>query len=624
MKLLNGLAPGQVLQRRDSSGAFALLVGTTLETGVIVATIKKRGGPLRGWKERRVGRAEKGKFTARLEGIPTGGPYRLELRVKGGREVVLIPSFFVGDVWVLAGQSNMEGCGNREGAARSHPLIHSFSMRREWRLAVEPLHVKAESPDPCHSDRQCTRQEAERQRRKERKGVGPGLYFAHEMLKRSGIPQALICTAHGGTSMTQWDPAEKRKEGASLYGSLLLSVRGTGQPVAGVLWYQGESDATDVDALLYRERMRRLVAATRRDLGQPRLPWVIVQIARVFDQGANKIAWNRIQEEQRILPDRIVRLETVSAIDLPLDDHIHIGAEGHLRLGARLARITDLLACGNRREVRPPRLKAIGVPRHDPKTNSTVVDVRFDHVVGGLRAQGEPNGFALVDADGEKIDIIYKIALLNATARLYLKSPPDSLVRLSYGHGLTPVCNITDDRDFSVPVFGPLAFQKPRADLPFILRWKKTGVLPAARPLSEITFPDIEAWEATVHDYFQNPYSGLVNEHAFWKGKSGHAFFASRIDLPEPMKLEVLMGYDGPFRLWIDGQPFFTDINGINPCIADQSRKKVRLAQGIHTLHIAMDINRGLAWGFMLRFRRLGLTPTQIRSKNFVQPTYST
>ena len=130
--------------------------------------------------------------------------------------------------------------------------------------------------------------------------------------------------------MQQWDPARKDEGGASLYGSMLLSVRATGQPVAGILWYQGESDANPTDAALYTERMKLLVDASRRDLAQSRLPWVVVQIARVFgrDWDKNAAAWTRIQDEQQMLPKRLRYLETVSVIDLPLDDLIHIGAAG--------------------------------------------------------------------------------------------------------------------------------------------------------------------------------------------------------------------------------------------------------------------------------------------------------
>ena len=176
-----------------------------------------------------VGSVVRGKFNMKLTAIPVGGPYNL--RLESGKESVEIKSFFVGDVWVMAGQSNMQGIGDMTGRAKPHPLIRNFSMRREWRLAEDPLQHLAESPDACHTPAQCSPKEDEKQRREAIKGVGAGIFFAREMVERSGgVPQGLICTAHGGTSMQQWSPDRKRLGGESLYASMLISVRATGQP----------------------------------------------------------------------------------------------------------------------------------------------------------------------------------------------------------------------------------------------------------------------------------------------------------------------------------------------------------------------------------------------------------
>src|SRR5450631_1853622 len=107
MKILSGLTDGQVLQRLGSQGADAVLRGTGTEKGPIRATISKGNVALKGWKQRPVGSIVHGKFNVKLTSIPVGGPY--SLRLESGKERIEIKSFFVGDVWVMAGQSNMEG-----------------------------------------------------------------------------------------------------------------------------------------------------------------------------------------------------------------------------------------------------------------------------------------------------------------------------------------------------------------------------------------------------------------------------------------------------------------------------------------------------------------------------------
>lgn len=621
MKIISGLQKGQVLQRQGKRGATALLTGRADIAAPVFATLEKGKTALPGWTRRRVGTAKDGRFSATLKGIPAGGPYRLRL-ASGGAHAG-IASFYVGDVWLLAGQSNMEGCGKMgPGVAGPHPLIRAFSMRREWRQAADPLHVLRESPDTCHNDgSQFTPALAEHHRRTALRGVGAGLFFAHEMLARSGVPQGLVCTAHGGTSMEQWNPAHKKLGGGSQYGSFLLSARATGQPFAGVLWYQGESDATAGLAAIYTDRMKKLVAASRRDLRQPGLPWIIVQIGRVFGLLPRE-GWNSIQEQQRLLPAKIKHLETVAAIDLALDDPIHISTTAFPRLAQRLARAADRLACGNRSEAPAPRLRSISPITTEKGTGLGLIDVAFDHVAGGLRSAGEPHGFSLVGADGQPLPLIFKTTLHGDTVRLHLPAGVQSgEVRLGYGVGLAPTCTITDARDLALPVFAPVTFGRPEALLPFMTRWLKTPVISKpAVPLKRLSCPDVADHPgATEASYGEN---GFVDEHLLWQSQAGHAYFSARISLPEAMKLGVLAGYDGPFRLWIDGAPFFDALDGINPCFPDEGRKTARLAKGDHELTVAMDLNGGAAWGFFLRFVRCDVTRKQIETGNYARPVY--
>ena len=610
-----------MLQRLSSRGATALLSAHAVENGPITATIldTRKRKALPGWKQRRVGQSASGKFGIKLINIPAGGPYRLELTLGAAKAVVA--EFFVGDVWLLGGQSNMEGAGNRGGAARPDPLIRAFSLRREWRLATEPLHVLAESPDFCHNNgRQLTPAEAEKFRRTTLKGTGCGLFFAREMLRRTGVPQGLVCAAHGGTSMAQWDPVHKDEGGRSLYASALASVAATGQPVAGMLWYQGESDANPSEARWYTLRMKALVRAFRRELRLPRLPWLVVQIARVngVRPAGETPAWNSIQEQQRLLPKVVPALETVSAVDLELDDGIHISAQGFPALGLRLARAAARLVHGDRRESRPPQFKGVSLKRDPDNVYGFHVDVHFDSA--DLRADGKPSGFAIVTPEGQDLNAIYKTTLLGSTARLHVNLPLVEGLRLHHGLGAFPYCNITDARGDALPVLGPVDLSKPAAVLPFMTSWHATSVIANPPPLAEIPPPDDLADQAPVKTCEAD---GFFNQRDLWMGKSGHAYFAAKLTLPEPMRLDFRIAYDGPFRLWVDRKIFFEDLQGSNPCTPDKALKATSLPAGEHDLRIAMDLNGGNAWGFRLRFERKDVTQSQIKSGKYAKPVYS-
>ena len=149
-------------------------------------------------------------------------------------------------------------------------------------------------------------------------------------------------------------------------------------------------------------------------------------------------------------------------------------------------------------------------------------------------------------------------------------------------------------------------------------------LVPAGTPLDQLDGPPAGLPAGTVRDYsaVSGSLPNFVNERRNWLGHPGQGFFSARIELPEPMRLEVLMGYDGPFRLWIDGEPFYTDMNGLNPCLPDEYARRTALAAGSHRLDVGMDTNNGQAWGFFLRLLRLDVPKSRIAAKDYAVPEY--
>ncbi len=468
MKIISGLDEGQVLQRLKSGTAKTCLRGNCQTDGTLWLTIWKAGKPLSGWNRRRSGRIRKGKFAVKLEGIPEGGPYELSLEVGtiDNRYSEILCRRCLDN-----GRTKQHGrSGKASGKNKPHPLVRAFSQRREWRLASDPLHVHVESPDRCHNyGNQVSSHLAEAWRLRASVGAGVGVPFGREMLKRSGVPQGLICVARGGSSMALWDPTDT----SQLYASMLASLRATGQPVAGVLWYQGEADTFAEQAAVYTEKMKKLVLAVRRDLKQPRLPWIMVQLARVFREG-DGVHWNDIQEQQRLLPFAISSLECVAAIDLSLDDEIHVSAESFPALANRLARAADQLVYGNRKEKVPPRIAYLRstVSTERNRAPKCGIDVGFDGVEAPLQAQGEASGFSLVNRQGKELPWIFKTTLHGDYARLHIARQPPEGARVAYGAGFSPRCNIIDGRGMALPVFGPLAIGQEGEMLPFIANWR--------------------------------------------------------------------------------------------------------------------------------------------------------
>jgi type 1 glutamine amidotransferase len=438
----------------------------------------------------------------KLVGVPVGGPYTVTCRIEKDGTVYSATSglFFVGDLWVLAGQSNMEGVGNLLDVTPPHAKVMLLGMDGKWAQAEEPLHWLVDSPDPVHSGDPKTQAERSASTHKTRtKGAGLGLPFAVALTEATGIPIGLVATAHGGTSMGQWDPAKKEQGGNSLYGSMLRSIQLAGGKVKGVLWYQGESDAMGSAETwkAYGKVFSNFIGSVRQDLGQSELPFYFVQLGR-FVNGSDPQGWNSVRDTQRLLPERIPNTAVISVVDLELDDGIHVGTQGLKVAGQRLARIAERELFGkvgattptldrvNKSGARTLVVKFKGVNMGTPNTRmgaggGTGGMMGFGGGMGMSRAGGmaqptgssgssESNGlglkpehhiagFSIHSEDGTNVPLIYEASIGTArdTVILELNSPVPPKSSLYYGYGLDPYCNLTDGLDMGVAAFGPIA-----------------------------------------------------------------------------------------------------------------------------------------------------------------------
>jgi sialate O-acetylesterase len=482
----------QVFQR-DANGRAAIPIAldesvkdaTVVDAGLSYGTM---GAP-----------GDVGKFVdGKLVGVPVGGPYTVNVAIKKskGTIVEVVSPVFVGDLWVLAGQSNMEGVGDLVDVTPPHPQVMCLGMDGKWAQAEEPLHWLVDSPDPVHSgDPKDRAERSARQHKTRPKGAGLGLPFAVAMVEQTRVPIGLVPCAHGGTSMEQWNPSKKGEGGHSLYGSMLRQIQLAGGKVKGVLWYQGESDANPEASKIYGRVFADFIASVRADLGQPELPFYFVQIGR-FINGGNPKGWNTVQEAERRLPERLPNTAVVSVIDLELDDLIHVGTQGLKRAGHRLARIAqrELFSqvgattptlervsrgSGNTLTLRfkgvnmrtgmgspammggPSMAGAVGMGGPVPPGMGMIQSPGEPGGVG-LRPERHITGFSIRKEDGSPIPLVYEAAVGKArdTVVLKLAGPIPAKSFLWYGYGFDPDCNLTDGADMSVPVFGPIALDE--------------------------------------------------------------------------------------------------------------------------------------------------------------------
>ena len=445
-----GLMDHQVLQCDDNDLAMVVCSGTAEELdGPVEARVAGEDGEeILAWHE--IGQATEGAWEGTLTGIPAGGPYTVQLRLDGHEAQA--EQVLAGELWILAGQSNMQGVGNMENVAQPHPRVHVFAMNDDWRVAEEPLHRRGESVDPVHNPNAAEGLEIDVT--DWTKGAGLGLSFAKARFETTGRPVGLIPCAHGGTSMDQWDPARRDEYGESLYGAMYRRFQAAGGAVTGVLWYQGESDRGAADA--YEDKFRDFIEALRTDFGDPALPFYYVQIGGYATTG-DSLGWNTVQNAQTNIEKTMAGVAMAPSIDLALDDPIHIGTEGLKTLGVRLAGIAARMDAGQQPpEASGPRLAS--VERRDSRFGS-YLEVRLEGVVDGLQAPGGVRGFSLTDGDDEPLQPIYKQVIVETdegeAIQLWSNQLPEDL-HLWYGRGLFPNCTVTDGAGRALPVFGPV------------------------------------------------------------------------------------------------------------------------------------------------------------------------
>ena len=603
MQIQTGLLSHMVLQRNEHDQSAAKITGTTKKSGTFHARVTKNDKALKNISFTVTETKSSGAFAGVLTGVPVGGPYDVTLTVADANGKIVdttsVKDVLVGDVWILAGQSNMQGIGHMKDTLKPDPMTRAFYVTDTWGVAKDPLHQLHLAVDDVHTKVLGAGKDAPHV------GVGPGLAFAQEMRKLYDVPQGLIAAAHGGTTMDQWDPALKSEGGASLYGAMLRRFHKNGSNVAGVLWYQGCSDTSDVTAPVYTKKMIAFVKAVRKDFKDATLPFGVVQISRVCGGIlSSPVHWNSVQDQQRLLPKSIKHLFVVPAIDLALDDGIHISGFDQIRLGKRLAQAMATLKFKNPEYLPPIALKSIkSVP--NMQSGWTDVVLTFDNVMGALQSLGRPAGFEIAEnLEFLSNHLIYRIDLSGNKVILKTSIPyTESANRfLHYGYGVHPYCNITDAFDRSLPVMGPVPLRSTGTFSPFANKLLVSDFQPSAGKLDGLQYPRKHADLNFKAIQFPANFCSLHDAIALHAPEDHVVYYKFNLMSTEALDLKLDLGYDGPVKVWLDGAEILHDPKGINPALPDEKKVSFTTKQGANEFLIALGTNHGLAWGVFIRF----------------------
>lgn len=226
--------------------------------------------------------AKNGSFTCTLSAQKASlNPYSLQVQY-AGKTVLKLAKVYVGDVFVAAGQSNMElNYVQYYGNATynfGNGLITTGDLPKP--LVDDNVKFVIANHDVEDTDfpLSAVNQSADAWLTADSTNSLHLSYLAQQFAmqlraKHPNVPIGIIQTAWGGT------PIRRHVQGGDIYANHIAPLKGF--HVAGVLWYQGCDDANNYGtALQYESQMTTLINQYRNVFGRKDLPFLYVQLAR--------------------------------------------------------------------------------------------------------------------------------------------------------------------------------------------------------------------------------------------------------------------------------------------------------------------------------------------------------
>ncbi|QOV89790.1 sialate O-acetylesterase [Humisphaera borealis] len=420
-----------------------------------------------------------GKWTAKLDKLPAGGPFTLIVK---GRNTLTVKDVLVGEVWLCSGQSNMAMTVNRsndfekEQAAATNKLIRMYTVPRNPQRA--PVDDAKGTWVVCAPE-----------------SVGlfsaAGYFFGREIQPALQVPVGLINSSYGGTDIAAWtseevqlpipalkaqfedwakkdatydpakaqaafekaqtawkakaaeakaagkpaprapakpnQPSKDQNHPANLYNGMIVPVMP--YTIRGAIWYQGEHNSRNAESgTLYATQMALLIKDWRTRWGDD-FAFGIVQLPNFARPGEG---WMLVRESMLKTVQTVPN--TGLAITVDVGDPGDIHPKDKQTVGKRLANWALATVYGKSDVAAMGPLPA----GHEIKGGSIVL--KFTHAHGGLVAKGGTlTGFTIAGEDRKFVPAVAKIE-----GDTVVVSSPDVAkpTAVRYAWQDNPVCNL--------------------------------------------------------------------------------------------------------------------------------------------------------------------------------------
>ncbi|MGE9290727.1 MAG: sialate O-acetylesterase [Puniceicoccales bacterium] len=421
-----------------------------------------------------------GKWEIRLTPMQAGGPYTLQV---SGENTLTFNNVLFGDVWICAGQSNMQW---PVLYSKNAPIEIVTANYPEIRLLTLPVQGRQEPQTQFKEIWQvCTP-------RSVKQFSAVGYFFGRNLYNATQVPIGLLDISWGSAAIEAWidrdtlietgvsdqyiaekdkraaeysdqehearvaeyrnqmaewkktqtgprpappkDPRYSQFRPANIYNGMLYPAIGFG--IKGAIWYQGESNARNPEA--YQTLFPTMIQMMREDWGQGDFPFYWVQLANFGPQRSTlgNHSWARLREAQTMTLDKLPNVGEAVAIDAGQVYTIH--PRDKQTVANRLSRLalnkdygfTDI-PCES------PRYREMEVQGHK-------AILKFDNVDEGLHSYDSKTvkGFAVAGNDGKfawaEAQIIDKETIA------VWSDAVDTPVAVRYGWSQNPDANVRD------------------------------------------------------------------------------------------------------------------------------------------------------------------------------------
>jgi sialate O-acetylesterase len=343
------------------------------------------------------------------------------MRIKNGKDNVVINNILIGDVYFASGQSNMafrlQSCSKEDvleaKSDADYPYIRHFEVAKIvsggklLNASDKPWQTANAASVPSWS--------------------AVAFYAARDLYRNSKIPVGIINCSQGAAAAEAFieDSFYRRhlnqeevnpkiytdinsyyKNPSVLYSTMVSKL--AGYPIKAIWWYQGEANATMAE--YYDKVLATLIGSFRKNWNDANLPFIIVQLPGFKKTNRD---WALTRQKQLEVSQNILNTGLVITIDVGEKDDIH--PKNKKVVGKRLALVTQ-------KDVFKENVAYSPMPQNAVMDNGVVV-VNFDSK-NNLKLENK-NCVAVEIAGQDSVFYVADITVKGKTLRAQSKQVED-------------------------------------------------------------------------------------------------------------------------------------------------------------------------------------------------------